>query len=177
MTTTIIASDAEVRAWMAGATAFRRPLKPRGICAACMSDAVPHPAVDGRLTAYLRVGACEHNGVTGKRVVAPWEPGDVLRVREAHRFSVSDGTPKAIIQYRADGAGLALMHADEGNGDLVGVGPAMEPADWGDNGPAWRSAATMPAWASRMSIRVTGVGIERDGDGWMWVVTFERVTP
>jgi len=47
---------------------------------------------------------------------------------------------------------------------------------------SWRSPVTMPRWASRLTLTVTGVRIERiettpTGDKWEWVVDFRKETP
>lgn len=48
----------------------------------------------------------------------------------------------------------------------------------GDAGPLpWRAAETLPRWASRHTLRVRAVRVERDAAGWCWVVGVEAVTP
>lgn len=37
----------------------------------------------------------------------------------------------------------------------------------------WRPAVTMPKWASRHSLNVLKVGVERVAYTWMWVINFE----
>jgi len=44
-----------------------------------------------------------------------------------------------------------------------------------DRGFRWRSPATMPRWASRLSLVNDGVRVERADDGtWEWVVTLRK---
>ena len=42
-----------------------------------------------------------------------------------------------------------------------------------DEGP-WRSASSMPRWASRLTVRVVSVSVERVEGGWWWVGDVER---
>lgn len=46
-----------------------------------------------------------------------------------------------------------------------------------DHEPAspWKRAATMPRWASRFTLRLAAVRVERVGDVWTWIGAVERV--
>ena len=45
-----------------------------------------------------------------------------------------------------------------------------------DGADKWRSPVTMPAWASRYTLTVKSVNIERINDIWMWVIEHEGVS-
>jgi hypothetical protein len=49
-------------------------------------------------------------------------------------------------------------------------------ADWGEEKYhwGWLSPATMPAWASRMTVTVKAVTVEQVGGKWMWCYEIER---
>lgn len=48
--------------------------------------------------------------------------------------------------------------------------------DWGPNqeGCMWRSPVTMPRWASRLTLELAAVRVERDGTGWVWVTDWRK---
>lgn len=89
---------------------------------------------------YVRSGvahAAEPNeygvgGCTCREIKAPWFVGDEIWVRETWWANGSE------VAYRADGEMPEHMQ-----------------------GERWRSAATMPRWASRLSLRVLSVRVER----------------
>jgi len=39
----------------------------------------------------------------------------------------------------------------------------------------WRSPVTMPKWASRLTLEITEVRVQRDTNCWVWARTFKRV--
>ena len=164
----ILFNDAMVRAILSGAkTQTRRPLLVSGTCAECFDAAAPHNAPDlteadgsaniaGELFGtdpYLRVRYCEHNGISGGRFPCPFgAPGEFLWVRECFAlgrvFDESRAAELPIIErdvpvwFRADGG------ADE---------------SWANRGK-WRPSIHMPRWASRLTLRVTDVRVERVQD-------------
>jgi hypothetical protein len=95
------------------------------------------------------------------------QPGDRLRVREAwcHLSDVRTSDPGGdAIQrrafYRADYPGDTLMHDDD---------PAEK--------IKWRSSRVMPRWASRITLEVTGVRVERLRDISETDAKAEGITP
>ena len=100
-----------------------------------------------------RVKWHDTNGIhPGQRVECPYvEPGDHLWVRETYLPTVS-GT-----YYRADFSGFAAA----GHGAMYG---------------GWKSAKHMPRSASRLTLEILSVRVERlnDGGEYEWVVNFKK---
>jgi hypothetical protein len=95
--------------------------------------------------------------------------GDVLRVRETWGAVWPDveevPLEQCVIEYRAD--------LPPGCTDYPGSWPAEDARGY-DEAPKWRSASTMPAWASRMTVTVKAVTVEQQGGKWMWCYALER---
>ena len=93
-------------------------------------------------------------------------PGDRLWVRETWHPALRFGTEYEI-EYKADGASRMI---DAG---WDGPTPAIDAAI--DAG--WQVPPTMPRWASRITLQITAVRIERahDDSPWVWVLDFVRV--
>lgn len=82
-------------------------------------------------------------------------PGDRLCVKETWRPSWHDDI-RACVEYRADGAKIKPTIRDEGVGfHFFGECDASEPTD------RWRSSMFMPRWASRLTLEVVAVRVER----------------
>lgn len=182
----VLFNGAMVRAIIARAKRqTRRPVKiPRDVCAECVARSCPHGrgdlmACDGvpnaagvvfGTTPYLRVPACDHASVQGARVRAPYDVGDTLWVREC--FAVMD--PK-----RTDDADLLheVVRPDGSTAHLFyrATAPHFE---WDDEAESkWTPSIHMPRWASRLSLRVTDVRVERVQDISEEDAIAEGVTP
>ncbi len=98
----------------------------------------------------------------------PYAPGDRLWVREAWQTGTSDDGPQ--ISYRAT---PDYFKIDAWDGEDFGVGPSFNegrcpgatfshwlPDVLADDGP-WRSPIHMPRWASRLTLTVTDVRVQR----------------
>jgi hypothetical protein len=97
---------------------------------------------------------------------ATYCPGDVLRVRETWRTEeLEDGLDG--VRYKDD----AFRPIE----DTVSAADAWIEANFSGMG-RWRSPATMPAWASRLTVQVEAVMVEKMGSKWMWCYTLERVS-
>lgn len=83
---------------------------------------------------------------------APWQPGDVLWVREAHGFI----QPKRNIDGgRADTYGVVRYRADGKLGEYV------QPLDFNPAYNKWRPGIHMPYAAARLFLKVESVRVER----------------
>jgi hypothetical protein len=150
----------EVRAILDGRkTQTRRVIKDATLIHAECSDMVK-PFDDG--TYYM----CAHNGthMTGQFECPYGKPGDLLWVREAWstRKATDPLSPKYIeraateagyksgpyspLKYRSDG-----MYTKWGDDDLNQLG------GWGK----WRPSIHMPRWASRITLEITDIRVER----------------
>lgn len=115
--------------------------------------------LDGRKTMTRRLAwklrACtdEHGEDAHRMVPSPWQrvtPGDRLWVREAHRYATGQvGDRAAVVRYAADNDCLAVT--------------MLEPEATGPRGfnGRLRPSIHMPRWASRLTLHVEAVRIER----------------
>lgn len=146
----ILFSGAMVRAILSGAkTQTRRIVKPqptktsgthRGYPLPLMANdwAWPHPRTSGATTISNRP-----NGPLGWEIHCPYgQPGDRLWVREAWSIDPHPG-PNYSGGLRSPDAGEVMYRATDG---------------W--HGP-WRPSIYMPRWASRLTLEITGVRVER----------------
>lgn len=112
---------------------------------------MPSNAVDVRgALPYMKCAAPPGSATVSARVRPPYEPGDRLWVKEPLRPRMTDGasgysSEREVVVYEADGA----------------TAPLGAPVrDW-----PWRArcigARYCPRWASRLTLRVTGVRVER----------------
>lgn len=157
----ILFSGPMVRAILAGQkTQTRRVVKPAGALLA-MSWSPLHPERGLRVT--TRTGKhSTHTGPVSEALSAcPYgQPGDRLWVREtyalSHRDDNTEATPKDRDAwdwppvYRADGE-------DQGGGWTRRMPSGVE--RW--IAPPWRPSIHMPRWASRLTLEVTSVRVER----------------
>jgi len=172
----ILFSAPMVRALMAGTkTQTRRIVKPqpvkssgthRGYPLQLMANdwAWPHPRTSGATTISNRP-----NGPLGWEIHCPYGlPGDHLWGRETWRYSgwTEDGLPW--VEYHADGATRLCERgiSEEWSKKLMGIWADLSaPQNFELDGRAadrrWRPAIHMPRWASRLTLEITGVRVER----------------
>jgi hypothetical protein len=110
-----------------------------------------------------------------------WQPGDTLWVRETHQINASGTYPNwtaDMVLYRADNALIRLPESIEYSGKCT-------------FGLSWVPSIHMPRWASRITLAVEAVRVERlqdigeadacaegwptDANPWVSVTTFRRV--
>lgn len=101
-------------------------------------------------------------------VGAGWARGDRLWVRETWRPQM-DADLWACVEYRADGARIKPRIEDEAAGGIFWERCNAVDTDWRQIGiepqPAlWRSPIHMPRWASRLTLIVTDVRVQRVQD-------------
>ena len=114
----------------------------------------------------------------------PYAPGDRLWVREAWQTGTSDDGPQ--ISYRAT---PDYFEIDAWDGEDFGVGPSFNegrcpgatfshwlPDVLADDGP-WRSPIHMPRWASRLTLTITDVRVQRLQEISAEDVTAEGIEP
>ncbi len=133
-------------------TQHRVPLKPQPEAWAEAVEIAPYVSCDG---SYGRKGSLIQRTLDDYRQHGcgrlPYAPGDRLWVREGLRFIAGTGSHNwdGAYNYRADGA--------------VKYGRMYSADEWGDIDPAnkWRSPIHMPRWASRLTLIVTDVRVQR----------------
>ena len=105
------------------------------------------------------------------RYRCPWPIGSEWWVRETFKFASwgvsSAGPGRMVIRYAQDTAERVII--DTGQIMVPNLIAIMRKGHW-------RSPLTMPRWASRLSLRVVSVAVERDASGvWSWRVGVERI--
>jgi hypothetical protein len=105
-------------------------------------------------------GLYEYNTVAS--LVCPYgQPGDRLWVRETYR-KTCDNKSFGCVQYKSDESIRFMICDQNGEGDPIGTKPHKEPFQRVDKkGPPWIPSIHMPRWASRITLEITGVRVER----------------
>jgi hypothetical protein len=92
------------------------------------------------------------------------EVGDRLWVKEAFR-KTCDNKAWGCVQYKADESIRLMICDNNGEGDPIETKPHKEPLQRvGKKGPPYQSGYLMPQWASRITLEITSVRIERLND-------------
>lgn len=154
----ILASGQDVRAFLSGAkTQIRRVVKPQPDCT---HDSSPYWYIGGLRTSWTRrpPGSGPHWG--NNPLLCPHgKVGGRLWVRETHAETECDGGP--CIAYKAGG-----------DVQMIGATGDKREGTWvesllGPGGPdyydvdRWRPSIHMPRWASRITLEITDVRVER----------------
>ena len=159
-----------VRAILAGKkTQTRRVCKwPKEFTECCNNpkrDYVPHGPTGEHpdWPTYMRISYCESCDALGARVGPPWEPGDVLWVKETWGFH-SGGAIVTSEEARPNAWNKAGF-GGKGCWSPVVYKAGTEDFAWGMYGPPkWRSSLFMPRSASRLSLVIRSVRVERVQD-------------
>lgn len=147
-----------IRAILSGRkTQTRRIIKPAVV------NIVPFIGADNLPT--WEYGLClTHDRVINKHAKCPYgQPGDQLWVRET--FARLGYNKEDKIYYRADGDSQFMGEGRESNGNIT----RYHTDHWEFNGErkkggAWKPSIHMPRWASRISLDVKNVRVERVAD-------------
>lgn len=86
-------------------------------------------------------------------------PGDNLWVRETFART-TDNESRGAIAFKADNECQVYLCDYGGEGDPVGLGEATSCDEW-DHEPTWKPSIHMPRWASRITLEVVEVRVER----------------
>jgi hypothetical protein len=160
----ILFSGPMIRAILDGRkTQTRRAVKPQPLDGSDGPLVIPHPASGGSGVVFRGPDGMDARPKEHQRpylwTCSQGQPGDRLWARETWYPSLSgegtDWLADAVI-YRADNEGL---------GPHVGcsIGKRLRPAVRlsGRQSVAWRPSIFMPRWASRLTLEITGVKVER----------------
>lgn len=136
--------------------------------------------LDGRKTQTRRIvkdpsfygcltGDCPHEKQTEcDAAIAAWagkncphgQPGDRLFAKETFRH-ICEKSGTSCIQYRADMAALKSWATDGGEGDFVKVEGNADSIVFEGKEPPWKPSIFMPRWASRITLEIVSVRVER----------------
>lgn len=87
------------------------------------------------------------------------QPGDRLWVKETWQHS-TDTSSRACVRYRANGKALKAWATDNGDGDWEKVDGEVTSME----NPIWKPSIFMPRWASRITLEIAAVRVERVQD-------------
>lgn len=167
----ILFSGAMVNAILEGRkTQTRRVVKARNVCDECLqgenapnnySDLVePNGEVNmaGAIfgtVPYLKTGFCSHNDVSGERIRCPYgKPGDRLWVRET--WAIADCGRRVSLSPDAWPEGFPVKRLQYISTDEAPSTSKGKPYWWNS-----RVSIHMPRWASRITLEITNVRVER----------------
>lgn len=150
-------SSAMIRAILEGRKSqTRRVLKPQPTC---LHDGEPYWNIGGyRAWSYRGVTDPLRKGTVNPLDCPHGQAGDRLWVRETWAETESDGGP--VIVYRAGGY---RVHGATGDWNLGTWKDEVFEGEVGQIYPPdkWRPSIFMPRWASRITLEITGVRVER----------------
>jgi len=151
-------NDWEIRAILAGTkTQARQVVKPQPTDYGLSWVT----SCDGEFSAWKDQGLLldEYSAAGGpsQRTCPYGQPGDRLWVPEKHAVTdLSDGTP--VVAYAADKSQIAIGRAaPEGDDRLIQKYVFLDDV----HVDRWRSPVSMPRWASRITLEITNVRVER----------------
>ena len=157
----ILMSAPMVRALLDGSkTQTRRVVKPQ-----FAPDAIPCEMVATNERGHQIVGHsgmwwCEADGNHEKAVRCPYgQPGDRLWVRETWNWFDPKSIPEQRLGMRADFTGKEGERQIQWCAAYAADGPLPYPGY--DGRDHWRPSIHMPRWASRITLEITGVRVER----------------
>jgi ribosomal protein S28E/S33 len=94
---------------------------------------------------------------------SPFQVGQILWVRETWGETV-DAKGSCLVRYRADGTAYHMLCDNGGEDDPVDHGWKHYEPGIPDSDQRWRSSIHMPRWASRITLEVTDVRVQRAQD-------------
>jgi len=168
----IIFSGAMVSALVAERkTQTRRIIKPQPMADGYYEgdlrmERVHHPdSADPDCYARFSADAVGGGAFIEKTIKMPYARGDRLWVRETWRPQM-DPDIWCCVEYRTDGARIKPNIADDNDGYIFGEACNAVDPDWRQHGfepevANWRPSIHMPRWASRLTLIVTDVRVQR----------------
>jgi len=145
----ILFSAPMVRALLEGRkTQTRRIVKPQPRHVQTLRNGVVEASNDGGFDNDVQILRCPYG-----------EPGDRLWVKETHAL-LYQKSDCPVIAYRADDSARVVFTPPEGNFTLAGqAGEAA--STWRAENIRWRPSIHMPRWASRLTLEITDVRVQR----------------
>ena len=106
------------------------------------------------------------------------QPGDRLWVRETHAFVNPQELGGTIVTCNnpLTWPGHPMDYVDGARETGVLYRASDEPGDYCifEDHFRWRPSVHMPRWASRITLEISGVCVELDGDEWVWGVAVKK---
>lgn len=119
----------------------------------------PQPHAGVRNDVFVPGGLVDGHG---RAMRAPYSVGDQLWVREKHTYGDTDGESFVTVYYAADDSSQACpCGMDTAEYASLWIERCEDSGDGGDN---WRSPIYMPRWASRITLEVQSIRVERVQD-------------
>lgn len=146
-----------VRAILAGEkTQTRRVVKPQFGREAMPAEMCAETAEGWQTSGHSGRWWDDCNGDADAAVYCPYgKPGDRLWVRET--WNVGDDKHNYYVQYRADSDGVEHQHSRS----KLNPGDEFLLERWANKTDEWNPSIFMPRWASRITLEITDVRVER----------------
>lgn len=115
----------------------------------------PQPSAGIRNDVFVPGGLADGHG---RAMRAPCSVGDHLWIRERHTYGDTDGESFVSVFYADDNTQSCQCNMDAAEEASLWIERREDDGDGGDN---WRSPIYMPRWASRITLEVVDVRVQR----------------